>query len=214
VEQKDRKEFAKIMTLLNELFGDSEKPVNDIKLDFYFKAFSDVTLKQFNDMALALANTKKFKSFPTPAEIREASEGDAEFNAITAINKLEDAIDRIGGYTSVQFDDPVLHAVIEEYGGWPLVSDSREFPIDEWKRKELIKVYQGFARRGTQNVPDRLLGLKELSYKAREEEYVQKGLVYEGRTALVGDYEKAFEWTKKLSSVKKAPLELAVGVKQ
>jgi len=55
---------------------------------------------------------------PTPADIIRLLEGSGEDRALIAWAKVDKAIPIIGSYTSVVFDDCLIHAVIEDMGGW------------------------------------------------------------------------------------------------
>lgn len=55
---------------------------------------------------------------PKPANIVRLLGGTSKDRAIMAWNKAKKAISSVGSYESVVFDDPIIHAVISDMGGW------------------------------------------------------------------------------------------------
>ena len=86
---------------------------------------------------------------PTPAELRElAGVLNPASRGIIAFQAVKLAIKKFGGYQSVEFDDPVIHATILNLGGWLRVSnlDSEEF--DKWFRRDFERVYVSLSKTG------------------------------------------------------------------
>lgn len=183
----DMEQFQEIMTVLNESFGDINRPVSDIKMRFYFKALSDLTIDQLNDAAIILANTKVIHTFPTPAEIRQAVEGNPHDQGQIAFDKLITAVRSIGPYQTVIFDDPAIHAFIQSYGGWEEICDKT---VEDWKymRNEFVKGYTGFQR--IYDVPLQLTGIHDAANRC-------KGIDHCIPPSIVGDRAKAIAWTER-----------------
>ena len=138
--------FEQIMTSLNELFGDAGKKVSHLKMDLYYNALKDLSIEQLNDAVNILCQTKTIKTWPLPAEIRQAVEGNPQDAANRAFDELLGAVRSIGPYQSVSFADRAIHVFIESYGGWEEICDKT---TDEWKfmRNEFVKGYAGYVRR-------------------------------------------------------------------
>lgn len=185
----DLEQFQEIMTILNESFGDPAKPVSDIKMRFYFKALSDLTIDQLNDAAIILARTKTIHTFPTPAELIQAVEGNPQEKAAVAFDKLLGAVRSIGPYQTVIFDDPAIHAFVRSYGGWEEICDKT---VEEWKfmRNEFIKGYNGLT--GRTDVPLQLTGIHDAVNRA-------KGWNHRIPPSIIGDRSKALAWTERLA---------------
>lgn len=193
----DMERFEEIMGMMNETFGDPGKPVSDIKMRFYFKALSDFTIDQLNDAAIILARTKVIHTFPTPAEIIQAVEGNPQEKAAVAFDKLIGAVRSIGPYQTVVFDDSAIHAFVQSYGGWEEICDKT---VEEWKymRNEFLKGYHGFT--GRTDVPLQLTGIHDAVNRA-------KGYDHQIPPCIVGDPAKALVWTERaaLSRGRMAP---------
>lgn len=84
---------------------------------------------------------------PKPADIVRLIDGRKDDRAKAAWTKVEHAARRIGQYDTVVFDDPIIHAVIEEMGGWidTCMTGENELPF---KAREFEKRYQGYLLRG------------------------------------------------------------------
>ncbi len=55
---------------------------------------------------------------PKPADLIRVLRGTHGDRALMAWSKAYGAIGSVGGYTSVAFDDPAIHAAITDLGGW------------------------------------------------------------------------------------------------
>ena len=188
--KKDAGKFAECMIVLNDTLGSNNQPPSAAKIEFYFKALSDLTIDEVESGALHVANTKTIKVFPTPAEIREAVKGKPEDQAVIAADKIQNALRGVGGYASVCFDDPIIHLIIQNYGGWDKLSDITQ---DEWKwlRKEFEKHYKVYAVRAVSLtvIPERLAGIHEMINAAKQLPWPDENTVY------IGDQQKALAWT-------------------
>jgi hypothetical protein len=193
----DLEDFAEIMAVLNETFGDSSRSVSDIKMRFYFRVLSDLTIGELEDATVMLAQTKTIHTFPTPAEIGQAVEGNPHDKAVLAFDKLIDAVRTIGPYKTVIFDDPAIHAYVMSYGGWEEICDKT---IEDWKymRLEFLKFHAVHTRRPL-DVPLTLTGIHEATNRL-------KGLDHPALPSIVGDKERALEWTKTIAKLNASPL--------
>jgi hypothetical protein len=158
--KKDLEAFSEIMSSLNEIYGDQQKGVSDLKMKLYFESLRDLTIDQLNHAVVILSRTKKIKTFPLPAEIIEAAVGNAEDEAEAAFEVLLGVIQNIGPYRSVEFQDGIIGRVVEQLGGWEAVNDWAE--VDrKWNRKNFCELYRSFVRRGVSSTPVKCVGIHE-----------------------------------------------------
>lgn len=141
---KDLEAFQEIMTALNEVYGDPNKPVNDIKMRLYFKALEPLSIEELNKAVGVLLRTKTFRVLPTPGEILEAAHGGVDDRAAIA---FESVINNANYYASVIFEDGTIGKVIEAMGGWDAVNEWKE-DDRKWNRAEFIKLYKIYDARG------------------------------------------------------------------
>lgn len=84
---------------------------------------------------------------PKPADIVKLLQGTSTDGAMVAWSKVDKAIRQVGTYASVAFDDRIIHAVIQDMGGWVELGRKSE---DEWKfvANEFRTRYQGYRTQG------------------------------------------------------------------
>lgn len=84
---------------------------------------------------------------PLPADIIKRTQGSHEERAMLAWAQVRMAMQRIGHYSSVDFESPLVHGVIEEMGGWGRLC---EMKTDDAGRRqaEFVKRFVTYSSRG------------------------------------------------------------------
>jgi hypothetical protein len=98
---------------------------------------------------------------PKPADIVRMLEGSTQDSGMVAWSKVDTAVRQRGTYVSVVFDDPIIHRVILDMGGWVLIGGK---DTDEWPfvAKEFVNRYRGYKMRSeTPEYPPVLIGMAE-----------------------------------------------------
>ena len=136
----NRDRFARAMAALGEAFSQEASPA---KVELFYKALGDLTIDQFEQAVWTVINTRVTATFPKVAEIRAALTGDSETVAQIALDKAEDAVGTYGAYRCIAFDDPIIHSVLERFGGWVKWCET---PVDEmkWIRRDFLRYYQHY----------------------------------------------------------------------
>ena len=95
-----------------------------------------------------LQDTEAGQFFPKIADLKRHLSGTRTDRGTLAWSKVIGAIRRRGPWPSVGFDDPVIHTVIDEMGGWPAVCawTNDELPFRE---RDFLRRYSAWMR-----VPD------------------------------------------------------------
>lgn len=143
--RNDLKELAVVMNTLAEEYGIE---INEIKI----QTWEEILLKPYGIEKIKLAATKilkadrKFKTFPKISEMIHAIEGDkpkSEEIALSQFMAAKQAIIDVSSYSSVSFDDCIIHKVIDSMGGWPefCITDNSQW---HWKEKEFVERYVRF----------------------------------------------------------------------
>ena len=173
----------------------------------------DLSPFSFDDILSAFGKWRQSSDrMPKISNIVEIIRGSEEDLALAALIKVESAMSRYGSYATVVFDDPIIHAVIPELGGWVRTCRLSENEFTWWK-KDFRERYQHHLRYGTlTNLPPKLLGI-----------FDEKNLLFgekPQKPKVVGNYEKAIGWVSKLSNPeslswlkKNAPEKIASSVK-
>lgn len=90
---------------------------------------------------------------PKPADVVKMLGGSTQDAALVAWSKVDRGVRHVGTGRSVVFDDPVIHRVVTEMGGWVQLGTKTE---DEWPfvRNEFVNRYRGYRMRS--ETPDYL----------------------------------------------------------
>ena len=173
----------------------------------------DLSPFSFDDILSAFGKWRQSSDrMPKISNIVEIIRGSEEDLALAALIKVENAMSLYGSYATVVFDDPIIHAVIPELGGWVRTCRLSENEFTWWK-KDFRERYQHHLRYGTlTNLPPKLLGI-----------FDEKNLLFgekPQKPKVAGNYEKAIGWVSKLSNPeslswlkKNAPEKIASSVK-
>ncbi|RKR46286.1 DUF6475 domain-containing protein [Paraburkholderia sp. BL17N1] len=100
---------------------------------------------------------------PKPADVVKMLSGSTQDAALVAWSKVDRAVREVGTYRSVVFDDPVIHRVVTDMGGWVLIGgkDDEAWPF---VRNEFVNRYRGFRMRSeTPEYLPVLIGIAEAS---------------------------------------------------
>jgi hypothetical protein len=153
-----RESFAALMTGIGELYGKSMSPQ---LISIYWEGLREY---EFDEVKVAInlhvRNPDTGQFMPKIADVVKFLEGNTLTQAMRAWQKVNDAMRRVGTYASVVFDDPIIHAVLADMGGWMqlgLVQDD-ELPF---KAREFEKRYQTYKVKGPTTYPRKLVGMFE-----------------------------------------------------
>ena len=100
----------------------SLRPVSEFTLQVWCQACQPFTLEQISKAMTAHAVDPERGQFaPKVADVIRILQGTYTDRAQLAWGKALEAMSSVGAYSDVIFDDPAIHAVIEDLGGWPKV---------------------------------------------------------------------------------------------
>ncbi len=136
---EDAPQFALWMATLGELYN---KNVSTTLNEIYWNILKDFDFQEIKRaFRYHMTNPDGGQFMPKPSDIIRIIQGSAEEKALAAWTHVEKAIRSIGCYDSVSFDDPQIHAVIEDMGGWIHLCGSKltEMP---YRANEFKKRYQ------------------------------------------------------------------------
>lgn len=129
---------------------------------------------------------------PLPADILKILRGSEDDLSLAALIKVEKAMSRHGSYATVVFDDPIIHAVVDELGGWIKCCHGTDKELTWWE-KNFRERYRHHLRCGIpRDVTPKLLGILD-------ETNLPHGATPQ-KPVVIGDYEKAIGWVSKLEN--------------
>lgn len=121
---------------------------------------------------------------PKPADIVRQLAGTATDRAMLAWGKVMDAMQSVGAYSDVVFDDPAIHAAIEDLGGWPKVCRG-ELKDLSYLQHRFTEAHRAYTGRGQFDYPRLLSGARD-----PDTVYQKHGLPIP-KPAVVGDRDRA-----------------------
>lgn len=175
--------FRDMMLGMSEIY---RQEITKFGAQMWFDDLRKYTLDQIREAFSAHRRDRKNGQFmPKPSDIIRHIEGAPDELSTQAWSKLIGAIKSVGSYSSVCFDDPVIHACVSEMGGWSKVC---ELEINEipFKQKEFERLYlsktSDSAGKLVLNAPRYLPGVTELA-NTKMYQHVKPEIVFIGDAA-------------------------------
>jgi hypothetical protein len=178
----DRNEMPEFQALLTQAMAFHRQDVSPFALSVWWEACKGFSLEQVRKAVTAHAMDPERGQFvPKPADMVRLLQGTNTDRSLVAWGKVLQAIQRVGAYTSVTFDDPAINLAIVDMGGWVKVcrSDMDELPHVE---RRFCAAHKAYAARSDTPFPPKLVG-----------EHEQQNLIAGRRVAppvLIGDQKR------------------------
>lgn len=161
-DQKDK--FLEVLSGVHDFYG---KDLSDFAVAVWAQACEAFDVQQVSKALSAhLMDPERGQFMPKPADIVRQLQGTNTDRSLIAWGKVLDAMQRVGAYASVCFDDGLIHASITDMGGWmPLCrSEIDDLPF---LQKRFCDGYKAYANRGEVRYPSTLLGEHEIANNAK-----------------------------------------------
>ena len=152
----DRIIFVELMVQIGELY---KQPMQEILLEIYWRALQRFELAEIKRALQAHVNHPDIGQYmPKPADIVRQLEGSVQTQALRAWSTVVRTIREVGGYSSVVFDDPLIHAVITDMGGWTSLCQTliKNLPFRE---QDFVVRYVGYMHCPPHSYPRALTGM-------------------------------------------------------
>lgn len=176
--EDEQEAFGRLLTDVMKYY---RSPPTQFLLDVWWKGCRRFPLDSVSRALHAhIADPERGQFAPKLADVVRHLAGTASDRAAVAWGKVYDAMKSVGAWQDVAFDDPVIHAAINDMGGWPRVArvDNNELPHTQYR---FLETYKSLADRGVAGYPRVLAGARD-----SDEEYERKGLPLPA-PVLVGD---------------------------
>lgn len=144
MQQNDFQKFHDGISGVMEFYG---KNVSRFTLDIWWNVLKPYDLASVIDaFNRHLANPDTGQFAPKPADVIRMLQGSTQDSALRAWAKVDTTIRSIGPYVDVVFDDPLIHRVIQDMGGWISFGQRNDA---EWPfiAKEFENRYRGYRSR-------------------------------------------------------------------
>lgn len=113
-------EVAKLLAEATMTFGN----LSDGQVQVYMKVLMPYDLERITFACNQVIRTYHYNNMPKPADFLRHMGPGPDAVAEQALMKVKEMIRRHGRNATVAFDDPVIHQIIMDYGGWPSFNDS------------------------------------------------------------------------------------------
>jgi hypothetical protein len=177
-------DFQAFRDLMEGVYSFYGKDASKFALDVWWQALKHYDLAALRDaLGRHCVNPDNGQFLPRPADVVRMLEGSTIDSAMVAWSKVDRAIQSVGTYATVVFDDPLIHRVIADMGGWAQLGTKA---VDEWPfvGKEFQTRYRGYRARKTVGAyPPKLLG-------RFDQENQQLGFAMQN-PVLIGEQDKA-----------------------
>jgi hypothetical protein len=171
--------------LLTDVMAFYRQDVSPFALSVWWQACEAFELEQVAKALTGHAMDPDRGQFaPKPADVVRQLAGTATDRAMLAWGKVHDAMGRVGAYTDVVFDEPAIHAVVDDLGGWSKMCRT-ELSELSYLQHRFTESYRAYVGRGRFEYPRRLTG-----DRSPDELYAKRGLP-PPKPAVIGDLVKA-----------------------
>lgn len=137
------------------------KKVTPTAVRFAFEALRNFELSDVTKGLSAHARDPDAGVYPPkPADVIKHLRGSKGTRAMVAWAKVHRAIRCCGGWDSVAFDDPIIHACIRDMGGWVGLCETAEDELP-FRERAFCQRYEAYALHGCDSPPRYLPGRAE-----------------------------------------------------
>lgn len=178
-------EMVPFQALLTDVLAYYGKDCSKFTLDVWWGACQNFDYEQVETALKRHATDPDRGRFsPKVADIVRVLQGTSTDRAAIAWGKVHSAMSSVGAYSDVVFDDPAIHAVIEDIGGWPKVCRMEVSELS-YLQHRFQEAHRAYTERGQFEYMRRLPG-----DRSPDHDYISRGIPLP-RPALVGVRERA-----------------------
>jgi hypothetical protein len=182
LKQSDYPEFVR---LLSEVLGYYRQDSSKFTTALFWNACQPFDLEQVEKAMQSHCTDAEYGVFaPKVADMVRVLAGTTTDRAALAWGKVLEAMSSVGAYSDVVFDDPAIHAAVEDVGGWVKICRSQTDELSYLQHRFAL-AYKAYAGRPTFEFQRRLIG-----DRSPDRDYEMRGLPLP-KPAIVGDVDKA-----------------------
>lgn len=155
----DKTDFFRLIAGVHSFY---RQEISDFANGVWWAAMKPFDLAAIKDaLNRHCVNPDNGQFMPKPADVVKLLQGSSQDGALVAWAKVDRAVRQVGAYSTVVFDDPIIHRVVQDMGGWVALGDKQE---KEWPfvAKEFENRYRGYRTQGgVGEYPRALVGIAE-----------------------------------------------------
>jgi hypothetical protein len=181
MQASDKRRFKDLLTDVLSYYG---KDASTFVIDLWWNSCQQYDFEQVSKALSRHAQDPEHGHFaPKVADVVRVLSGTITDRSVLAWGKVLEAMSSVGAYQDVVFDDPAIHAAIEDCGGWTKVCRTPSEDLS-YLQHRFGNSYKAYAGLGVFPYQRRLVG-----DRSPDGEYEKKGLPLP-KPVLVGDVEK------------------------
>lgn len=182
MQQHERPEFGR---LIKDVMAYYRQDTSNFLLDTWWGACQGFEMEQVKTAMQKHATDPEHGQFaPKVADLVRILVGTNTDRAALAWGKTLEAMGSVGAYTDVIFDDPAIHAAIEDCGGWPKMCRTETAELS-YLQHRFCQAHKAYTGRGEFDYPRQIKG-----DRSPDSDYTRRGLPVP-RAALIGNADAA-----------------------
>ena len=180
---EEKRRFASLMVALADYY---KQEISKGVMALYWEGLKQYDFASIEKAAWAHTQSpdESGRWMPKISDLTKVLQGSTKDQASLAWSKVDRAIRTVGTYTDVAFDDPLIHRVIQDMGGWVHIGSKDD---DAWPfvAKEFENRYRGYKMKDEKpDYPRKMVGIASSQNGAQ-------GIQFNAGTVLIGDEQKA-----------------------
>jgi hypothetical protein len=178
MQQSDFPEFARLLT---DVMAYYRQDASKFTTNLFWNACQSFDLDQVTKALNSHAMDAERGVYPPKvADIVRVLAGTVTDRAALAWGKTLEAMSSVGAYSDVVFDDPAIHAAIEDCGGWVKICRSQTEELS-YLQHRFCQSHKAYTGRGVFEYQRRLMG-----DRSPDHEFEKRGIPLP-KPAIVGD---------------------------
>lgn len=211
----DKNDMVAFTNALTNALALQRKSCSAEDVVFWFKALASYDLTDVCQAITAHVRDPDEGKYPIkPADVIRRIDGSGDARALRGWSLVERAMRSIGPWQSVAFDDPCIHLVIVDMGGWSRLCETRD-PDMPFVRQEFVRRYRAALTHppALEEVPRALPGLGSVNASPRLVGDPNRALTVwrSGASAPQKSFPTADEWARKAAQPLPEPPGAAIG---
>ncbi|MCZ4321429.1 DUF6475 domain-containing protein [Pseudomonas anguilliseptica] len=158
---EDKKDLAAMLAKVMSVYG---KQITSGFVDVFFDSLAAYDLESVRRGLNAHVQNPDSGQFPPkPADVVRLIDGTSQDQGMHAWSRVDKAVRRVGPYQSVVFDDPIVHRVLDDMGGWVKLCNTSSEEDYKFQGLEFARRYRACVIAGGvgDNYPHYLIGMTE-----------------------------------------------------
>lgn len=157
----DRTALSAMLAKVMSVYG---KPITAGFVDVFFDALAAYDLESVRrGLNAHVQNPDSGQYPPKPADIVRLIDGTSQDQGMRAWAVVDKVVRQVGPYQSVVFDDPIIHRVLDDMGGWIKLCNTPSEDDYKFQGLEFGRRYRAYVITGGvgNDYPTHLIGMAE-----------------------------------------------------